>query len=102
MRKLRSLNSFNSDIDVLVQWDKDKSKNVVSAKDLISLSKLKKGSKVSMLWGKEKWNGIIIEIESESSSSGSEPDDVPIATYCNTHEVLFDLLQEAVTVHTEL
>ncbi|XP_033117968.1 uncharacterized protein LOC117117688 [Anneissia japonica] len=86
MGKLRSLNRFNSDIDVLVQWDKDKSKNVVSAKDLISPSKLKKGSKVSMLWGKEKWNGIIIEIESESSSSGSESDDVPIATYCNTHE----------------
>ena len=72
--------------DVLVQWEKDKSKNVVSIKDLSSPGKLRKGSMVSMKWQGSTWIGHVLEIDNDSSGSesdsgdSSDPDaDVPLA-----------------------
>ena len=70
-----------------MQWEKDNSKNVVSLKDLSSLSgKLRKGSVVSMKWHGSTWIGHVLDFDDDSSEwesnngDSSDPDaDVPLA-----------------------
>ena len=71
--------------DVLVLWDNDGTKNVVSSKMLSFTGRfLKRGSHVTMAWmdvdGRD-WTGQVLDIEdtSCSASDSDSSDDVPLA-----------------------
>ena len=90
------------EIDVVVQWDRDKFKNTVALKDLVlrKNASLKIGAAVKMKWGKWWWKGRVEQIisnheeepmdieggnmtEEEDSEEDEEDDDenVPLASY---------------------
>lgn len=68
--------------DILVQWD-DGSKNVVVLGDIMcNQSAPKKGSQISMPWGKVTWHGVVLAVADSAASSTSddeEEDDIPLS-----------------------
>lgn len=78
-------------MDVLVKWDKDGTKNVVSSDDLVSLDggRFITGTRVTMLWNDVFWEGTVELTEDNiqetmrdisSQSDDSDPDDnIPLA-----------------------
>ena len=65
---------------MLVLWDVDATKNVVSIKDLSSADgAIKRGSVVSMKWGNSSWFGQVLDLEDSDSDTSSDSDSVPLA-----------------------
>ena len=71
-------------MDALIEWD-DSSRNVVSTSELEcikSRSAFKKGQRVKMLWKKEYYYGMIIDIEKDISKKSAREvesdDDKPL------------------------
>lgn len=68
--------------DVLVLWNSDGTKNVVSATSLQFGGELRRGTLVSMPWVDGNWTGRVLAVDGESScSSDSETDDIPLARF---------------------
>ena len=65
---------------VLVEWG-DGTKNVVAASHLNYKGPLHKGCEVQMQWGKQLWNGQVLDTADGSDSDSSDSDsDIPLAT----------------------
>ncbi|XP_038063413.1 uncharacterized protein LOC119734128 [Patiria miniata] len=72
---------FDPGTDLLVEW-KDGTQNVVKLKDVKLLSKkLRKGSRVKMQWGRQTWEGEVIDVEdcSDDLQDSDSDSDVPLA-----------------------
>ena len=75
---------MDPDTDVLVEWERDGSKNVVRLKDLSSSDRfvqvgsvLQVGSVVTMQWKRgSTWRGRVLDM---SEMPDSEEDDIPLA-----------------------
>ena len=69
---------MDPDTDVLVEWERDGSKNVVRLKDLSSSDRfVQVGSVVTMQWKRgSTWRGRVLDM---SEMPDSEEDDIPLA-----------------------
>lgn len=77
--------SVYPDMDVLVLWEKDSSKIVVSSTDLIFDGDLRRGSNVSMTWEDDIWQGTVLDVEDEEPESDADSDDDnPLANYVSS------------------
>jgi len=74
-------------IDILVRWFNDGSENIVSSSDLQYTPPLKKGSRVVMMWDRERWEGTVVDFQGNSSDSSDDDSD---------SDVILILLEEKV------
>ena len=73
-------------MDVMVIWDRDGSKNVVSTTDLRYHGVLRRGSSVSMDWMMER-TGTVLDMEqspSDTDIDDESDDDIPLAMYLSS------------------
>ena len=70
----------------MVKW-KDGTKNVVKLKDVVVVSRtLAKGSRITMQWGQQSWEGQVLEYEESLSDTDSDSDsDIPLARLKSKH-----------------